>query len=46
MSIVLLGDVNTCVSDEVVENLIGRRMVPGKNLIEERMIGLCLERGR
>ena len=31
VSIVLLGDLNACVGDEVIEDMIGRHRVPGRN---------------
>ena len=44
VSIVLLGDLNTCADDEVVEDVVGRDSVFWKNENGERMIELCIER--
>ena len=44
LSIVLLGDLNAGVGDEVVEDVVGRLRIPGRNGNGETMIELCLER--
>ena len=44
MTIVLLGYLNARVGDEVVEDVIGRHSVPGRNENGERKIELCVVR--
>ena len=44
MSIVLSGDFNACVGDEVVEDVVGRHGVLGRNENGKRMIVLYVER--
>ena len=42
--IVLLGDLNACVDDKLLEDLVSKHGMPGRNLNGERMIGICVER--
>ena len=42
-NVVVLGDLNARVGDEMVENVIGRYGVPGRNDSGENLIGLCME---
>ena len=44
VNVVLLGDLNARVGNELVEGVVGRHGVPGRNENGERMIGLCVER--
>ena len=44
MNVVLLGDLNERVGNEVVEGVMGRWGVEGVNLSGERMVELCTER--
>ena len=43
-SIVLLGDLNARVGDEVIEDVVGRHEVSGRNENGENIIGLCMEK--
>ncbi len=42
--IVVLGDLNARVGDEVVENIVGRYGVPGRNESGVRLLDICAER--
>ena len=42
-NVVVLGDLNARVGDVVVENVVGRYGVPGRNDSGENLIGLCME---
>ena len=44
VKVLLMGDLNARVGDEVVEGVTGRYGVPGMNESGERLIGLCTER--
>ena len=43
-NVVVLGDLNARVGDVVVEDVVGRYGVPGRNDSGENLIGLCMER--
>ena len=43
VNIVLLGDLNARVGNEVVDGVVGRHGVPGRNESGNRLLGLCVE---
>ena len=42
-SVVVLGDLNARVGNEVIEGIFGRHGVPGKNESGERLLEMCAE---
>ena len=42
-SVVVLGDLNTRVGNEVIEGIVGRHGVPGRNESGERLLEICAE---
>ena len=43
VNVVLLGDLNARVGNEVIDGVVGRHGVPGRNESGDRMLGLCME---
>ena len=42
-SVVVLGDLNATVGNEVIEGIVGRHGVPGRNESAERLLEMCAE---
>ena len=42
-SVVVLGDLNARVGNEVIEGIVGRQGVPGRNESGERLLEMCTE---
>ena len=42
-SVVVLGDFNARVGNEVIEGIVGRHGVAGRNESGERLLGMCAE---
>ena len=42
-SVVVLGDLNARVGNEVIEGIVGRHGVPGRNESGERLLEICAE---
>ena len=43
-SVVVLGDLKARVGNEVIEGIVGRHGVPGRNESGERLLEMCAER--
>ena len=43
MSVVVLGDLNVRMGNEVIEGIVGRHGVPGGNESGERLLEMCAE---
>ena len=43
MSVVVLRDLNARVGNEVIEEMVGRHGVPGRNESGERLLEMCAE---
>ena len=43
-SVVVLGDLNARVGNEVIDGIVGRHGVPGRNESVERLLEMCAER--
>ena len=42
-SVVVLGDLNARVGNEIIEGIVGRHGVPGRNESGERLLEMCAE---
>ena len=42
-SVVVLGDLNSRVGNEVIEGIVGRHVVPGRNESGERLLEMCAQ---
>ena len=43
-SVVVIGDLNARVGNEVIEGIVGRHGVPGRNESGERLLEMCVEK--
>ena len=43
-SVVVLGNLNATVGNEVIEGIVGRHGVPGRNESGERLLEMCAEK--